>query len=159
MRNALFFLSLTMSISLRGLLRSWMGVLLAIALFLSTLVWVILQKDKGVLQFFSAILIGVVLLFGVAGLPFSHALLVSSTLLTIFLILTYSARSKEDEIAPVVSIFIAIILFLYTFAHLSIPVRVCWDILIFLTAASMIDDWNVKYRSTNEREDEQCFSE
>jgi hypothetical protein len=75
---------------------------------------------------------------------------------TILLVLAYTSTSRDVDIAPTFAVFIAIMLFLRAFAHIAIPEKFSWGALVFLTASSVIDDWNVKRRFVEQPDDEPC---
>lgn len=146
MRNALFFLSLTVLALLYGVLGMHYGIIIAIPLFLISFWGILLRKKITIFHLIAMTEIGVLLTKGVHGTPLSRAFQIGLCILTILLILAYSGESKEVDIAPTFAIFVALMFFLQTFLHLPIPEKFLWSSLVFLTSASMVDDWNARRR-------------
>lgn len=159
MREALFFLSLTMLVTLYGVLGYRWGVLVALTLLVSSFWILIIQSRRTFFNFGTMLLVCLILYKGVSGAALSRHMLVSVTIATITLVLAYSGTSSDVDIAPTFAVFVAIMLFLHTFLHLAIPLKFCFGAIIFLTIASVVDDWNARRRLPELEDEVPCRSE
>lgn len=159
MRNALFFLSLSMLANAFGILGMPLGVLLAVAIFVGTFWWVLVHGGKTIFHLLAFILITTILLKGVVHSSFGRHMQVTVTICSIILIFAFAGTSREIDIAPSFAIFVAVMLFLRTFIGIAVPEKLSWSIIAFLMIASHVDDWNLRHRPFEEKPEEEYLSE
>lgn len=159
MRDALFFLSLTMLASLYGMLGMPLGLLIALPLLAMSFWFVMIRGGKTIFHLLAFLLITMVIVKGALHSPLGRHMQVAVTLSTVVLIFAFAGVSKEIDIAPTFAIFVAVMLFLRTFVGVPIPDKLSWGIITFLMIASRIDDWNLKHRPLEERHEQRYLSE
>ncbi len=150
-RNALFFLSLTLFLFWTGVYHTTLGRVLLFPYFLVVLWYGLFRGGRGVVSLLDSIYIGVVLFVGGRSFALPRPLFITGIVLTVLSILVYAGESRERDIAPTFALFALFMIFLRLVAHIDISLLLPYGLVVFVTAASMVDDWNRKHRPFMDR--------